>query len=546
MDRLTGAFLAFKDKVEDGQFDKDQVYQFVKEFDTILSSQTIKDTSDLEIKINSLTQQIIYLEKKIKEQDEYKNKINKIGSNFVDKFNCILSIRKTFKELISDSNVLIGGSLIRQLFELPVALSEDFKVAGYGNPIGRDIDIYLYENQQTNKLKIESQIKELNTFLGFHRTAPSVYPPIKFGNYELVGITDSTIYDVEEYDIIGKRRLINIPHYLFILKDKDNKQITIDILGWKPYNDSQWPTTDFDVNKLQLTEYGIVSSKQFEFDTILHHIINKEAVSKVDTNKLHNVIALSVPKKQKLSQLNQFIFFMTNRLKICGVGYQIFGEKIPDIYIEKEDACNITNIDPPYIVMNLVCGHKISIMAFVGIINTENDYSEAIKCSYCREQLLVKFIDKEACDIVSWTPPEIELEPIELSVDKVEEINMFSNESREYMSSILLKKTNMIDQLPSVPPSRTSTPVPFHREQIDRAFVEREMGDDLRQELRVMSESQDDRRNRWTEIARRVSGMEPERNRRDMRPNVRGGRGIPRTSRRADSTGNSLNIRYDS
>ena len=65
------------------------------------------------------------------------------------------------------------------------------------------------------------------------------------------------------------------------------------------------------------------------------------------------------------------------------------------IYVEEKETCPITSAKPPYLSLNLECGHNISIMALAGLANIrQSDYSEAINCVMCREKLIPKMVDK--------------------------------------------------------------------------------------------------------------------------------------------------------
>ena len=98
-------------------------------------------------------------------------------------------------------------------------------------------------------------------------------------------------------------------------------------------------------------------------------------------------------------RFNNFVNFIGFRTKILSVGYDnIFtdnNKQICDIYVEEKETCPITSAKPPYLSLNLECGHNISIMALAGLANIrQSDYSEAINCVMCREKLIPKMVDK--------------------------------------------------------------------------------------------------------------------------------------------------------
>jgi hypothetical protein len=396
----------------------------------------IQENNKMEHEINNLKMELLSKNNKL-------NNIQKIGKNFTKKIDCILSLRKTFGEMFSTKGI-VGGSFIRQLFEISFSLSELFETNGYANCIGRDIDIYIYQDDwdccENKKNNIINKIKDLNNFIKFHRYSPQIFPPIKFGEYELCDITDSTIYEVESTDSIGKKKLIGIPHYLFVLKDSNNIQLTIDILAWIPKSDIYYTDADFDINKIQLMDDGIYCRN---FDEILYHIMKKEASCLVNLELLHDSLKQITLRTNKLPSLNQLIFFMTNRIKIISTGYKFCSENtIPEIYIEKKEICGITCVSPPYISLKLVCNHTLSIMAFVGLINEQSEYTESLRCPYCRSDLLLNFIINKPTNIISWKPfePPIEKNNENFVIEKVDEIPLYSTESKEYIKNIINKK----------------------------------------------------------------------------------------------------------
>jgi hypothetical protein len=453
MDELIASYNLFQKNIsKDGYRDikhmNKQMKMFIRNFSDIISKyekydldeidKIINKQKELEEKNHQLEEKTRQLEIQLMENNNIIDKSVNIGKDFVNKMKCILSLQKTFQELLGTEGI-VGGSLIRQLFELPVALSQSFETPGYGNPIGRDIDIYIssYKNLDLAS-RLQEKVKDMNNFIKFHRISPQTFPSIKIGDYELIEITDSTLTEILPDDMYGKKKLLNIPHYLFIFKDENNKQITMDVLGWKPESDKYWPNNDFNVNEIIMESHGF--SCDDKIINVLHNIFNKEAICNINFKILHNVLTEIVPKSEKIPKLNQMIFFLVNRMKIKGLGYKICGSAIPDVFVEDTEICNISGINPPYLSLKLVCGHSISLMTFVGIVNEHNDYTEAIRCPYCRDSILINLIDVESSKIISWQPPNVPIEPINLTVQKSDEIQLFSAESTEYIKNILFKR----------------------------------------------------------------------------------------------------------
>jgi hypothetical protein len=70
--------------------------------------------------------------------------------------------------------------------------------------------------------------------------------------------------------------------------------------------------------------------------------------------------------------------------------YQLAGEG-PVYRMEEEVDCPITGTTPPYPVYRLTCGHEISTIAYKGMIQTPNHFTEALRCPFCRANLEVLF-----------------------------------------------------------------------------------------------------------------------------------------------------------
>jgi len=64
---------------------------------------------------------------------------------------------------------------------------------------------------------------------------------------------------------------------------------------------------------------------------------------------------------------------------------------LPDWKIEQDQDCPITNESPPYLCYQTVCGHEISSSAYYGLITKCNQFTEAIRCPFCRADLKIRF-----------------------------------------------------------------------------------------------------------------------------------------------------------
>lgn len=373
--------------------------------------------------------------------DKITTKIQKIGSMFIKKIELIVHMRKTLIELMPNCECVFNGSYVRQLFEIPRAMSELFSSPGYGNSVGRDLDMYLFSTKPSDLdiKQIKHSIERIDSFIKLQKMIPDTINVPKFGDYRLIDITNSTLEKISYTDGPGKKKLLNIPHYLFIFADSNNVNLTVDVLGWKPQADDLWPQYDFNINSVSFTKNGFLGDPANDFDNIIYNIINKEACCEIDLQKLHNVIGEVKTRIQKFPSLNQLSFFLINRIKIMSCGYTMkcSNYKIPSLQIITSEPCTITSVEAPYIVIDLECGHSISIMAYVGIISDVSEYTEALVCPFCRKDLRINFLDNSAKQIMNWMPelPKMANAVHEdvTFVEHVDEISLFSDESKKYI-----------------------------------------------------------------------------------------------------------------
>lgn len=359
-------------------------------------------------KIKQLEQENKELKYKI---EIYKTKINKIkniGDEFKKKLNFIIEFINIIKthEKFDNYDIAIIGSLTRQIFELPYALSELFSLETFGDPRNRDIDVVIHNRdfiQIDKKDKIKEFIKDimnaLNIYLNIFNTfeTSKIFTP-RIGDYTLKRIENVTIQTCDDNSVSGKKALLLIPHYKLYFCDDQEKVLTVDLMGWVPKNELEWSNVDFNVNMLALTEDGICTRHQNQYCNIfgiLDSISKKEAIPCVDLEKYHNEAwDYPIPRDAKVLPLAQIIYFLTLRTKILDSGYKIIPYiKFPVLVLEKTEECNFSMCKPPFISVKLECGHKISLMAYSGIIfKGKNENSEAILCPFCRKDLKLSFM----------------------------------------------------------------------------------------------------------------------------------------------------------
>lgn len=328
---------------------------------------------------NEYLDKLNVLIKRYELQMEKINKTKDINLDINEKIKTTFEFINFIKTICKTSNASIFGSFPRMLFERSFSgLSE---LDGYGNTINHDIDLYIYEDKINF---VESDVKTLINVLYLMKTN------MTFGDYKIVSIYDKTINATSRAMDNINDQMINIPHYVIILK-KFDKIIKYDLLAYKIEATNKW-TCEYDVNSLSISSRGIYSDKPF-FNTIMN-IINKTAECSIDFKKLILPLYSSIYRSDKVKILNDILFFASIRTKILSIGYkQIYNEKYGNIMlsIEKDNDCPITSLQPPYIQLELDCNHKCSLMALAGIINVRSSGdTESILCPFCRHTLIPK------------------------------------------------------------------------------------------------------------------------------------------------------------
>jgi hypothetical protein len=232
----------------------------------------------------------------------------------------------------------------------------------------------------------------------------------KFNGYTIISINDSTITNengtincncgsiycrYRHKTTINQniKKLINIPHYHLILSN-GIKTILIDMFSYSVTNGDIYNIDgNINVNRLELNNNGIISRDNCFYQTI-YSIIKREGICNVAfTNLIEDIKTKVLIFEDKQQYYNYIILFYTSRIKLLSSGYNklcnSIHEKVCKISIENEEPCEISGREPPYIKFDLVCGHKLSIMALAGITNIKSsNFNEGILCPYCREQLV--------------------------------------------------------------------------------------------------------------------------------------------------------------
>ena len=431
------------------------------------------------------TKMIKYFENQIKFKEQ--------TEHYKDKIKVSMSLIKFIETMCpSYSNVTIFGSFTRNLLEKIFMNSAE---KGFGNPINHDIDltvfdnIYNYKNGKDNFNDMISLFKiiENNDKFDFN-----------FYGYKIADITDKTLResDLSQFAGFGKKIMLNVPHFVIVLK-KNNQLIKYDLLAYKIVHDQNNWQNEYNTNSLSITNNGIVTNnpnkeKSYKFFNILHSILEREVVCNIPfKNILQNFS--SKLRIEKIQILNQIIWFMTNRTKVLSLGYNKISSDFTffDYIIEKTEPCELTGNNAPYIKIKLECEHYISLMGLIGITNIRmSDWSESIKCPYCRANLDIKLIDIKPTEIQVPNEPEKNL----IILDDYE-IDMIinSNDNQSYISHVLNK-----NQLPMN--ITTNSEIEYNRERNTYVASYRRSREEyfrIVQQHRLDIEDDDNRLTRW-------------------------------------------------
>jgi len=431
-----------------------------------------EEKAALVAELNTLKQKTV----ESQENNLFAIKAQKVGKAFVDRFTIFMVLWNTFTSIFKEYNIDIdgglNGSFIRQFFELPFSIAEQFKEEGFGNPIGHDIDIILAtESLLSHSVEIvikdvlTKTMKKYQEYINYSLINPELIKPIIIANKKLIQVSDVTIKskDIKQNDPVGKKVLQDIPHYVLKFMDNIDKTIfEVDVMAFKPISRDGWNNCDFNVNSCLLNQYGLITKDKFNgFLDIISSIKNKEATCVIDFEMLNqNATRIGIFRDEKVPYHMQMAWMLNNRFKILNVGYNsiVSESKIIDYSIANTEECIITGCKPPYYNINLNCGHQISLMSYIGIIEDSRfDSSEAIRCPLCRENLSVNLVNKlpqapekiQMTDISTVLNSKIE----DCKLEEKEERCIISKDSEEYIRELINKKPSQPQSLPILSPS---------------------------------------------------------------------------------------------
>ena len=310
-------------------------------------------------------------------------------------------------------NSCVYGSFVRKLFDFSLRFDE-IKNINTGSLENSDINVIFmnsltFDKQQT----LGDYYKTINNLVINKLTFYSDKENNKH-NSKIFKFNDFTFIDLNYDDsVLDKNNHLNPKTTLLFIKIKDDKKV-IDIkvnmfcfrLTGSP-NYENFP--DFTNNMYSLNINGIFknynvcnnSITNYNFYEYLNLIANNEIKNIKDLKLLQNYAfpedGTCIPRNLKLKWLRQiYEIISTCYLKNLDNGFNLIGDNVPIVFVSKIEDCPITNTDAPYPSIVLECEHKLSLMAYKGIVEKSDcDDSERILCPYCRSDLKIKFINKK-------------------------------------------------------------------------------------------------------------------------------------------------------
>jgi len=291
-----------------------------------------------------------------------------------------------FMQSFNDESHL-SGSFFRKVFEF-VFLTQDIQHNEWiANLENSDLN-FLFSNYTRPDHNITEKFFNFDYYLKDLLMKEESSRPL-FAGYKLIKVEKIKILPVDMSNC-------QIPSIRITFK-KNTEILRITINERRPGNGQ-----DFTVNLIHLSNKNLfIPSEAAAVDNnilkILENICNKEVRCVLRPDKFQELAFRSdgpyvLDRSQKVKYLNELYWLISHRLiKIMENNYVLVGKQ-PIMYVEPKEDCSITGCKAPYPCVTLNCNHNISIMAYKGLISVQpHESTEAIKCPFCRENLLIKF-----------------------------------------------------------------------------------------------------------------------------------------------------------
>jgi hypothetical protein len=397
-----------------------------KEEDNLVEELKRKNT-ELTIQLNAI--------KAVKEQLEEANKAFHYKSTCYDR---IINRQTLLKErlifCISFLQTLghyssVYGSIIRKCFETLFHLQNFESNNTIGDTLQSDINILFNFQNNPDKIKVASDFYDLLhildlTLITSEKNNSGIDPPT-FSDYKLKNINKLNF-------ITSTKECIPRAKLYFI---KGNDSICVDIICWRFKE-----IVDFSVNNFMLTNNGLQPFLEYSFLNYLENIYFQEAKYLFRPDLLQNLAfptQTCLSRSEKSIHLSKMYNLISNRLlKLLPSDYKII--KHNPIHIEQNDECVITGCKAPYPYVYLECGHKLSIMAYKGILFQTNDTdTQSLRCPLCRHDLKIKFDNSLHGHTTKYTIQDITKLQKELNIQQnLTDSKFISREAIEHLEQI--------------------------------------------------------------------------------------------------------------
>jgi hypothetical protein len=277
------------------------------------------------------------------------------------------------------------GSMVRKLFEIVFRSQNLEQNNAIADPLNSDINILFNYQNSPDKITVSNAYYNLlytldSTRIASEKKNSGIETPT-FAGYKLTGINNMNFITLTGESVPRAKLIFN----------KANDTIQVDFMGWKFKE-----MVDFSINNFFITNISIQGFHNYNF---LHYLEN---INYGETRYLFRPDILQqlafpehtiIPRSEKIIHLNKLYKLIFNRLiRVLNSDYKIIQHN--PITIETKEECDITGIKPKYPMVTLQCGHKLSIMAYKGILYQTNDVdTQALRCPYCRKDLKITFDD---------------------------------------------------------------------------------------------------------------------------------------------------------
>jgi hypothetical protein len=326
----------------------------------------VKLCDDLIEKVNSDKSDCIDIVDGINQLKSKLSQLKQIGENFLKKDLMTSAFALTAKNM-TGFIPYTKSEYDRKIIECNTALADLFADGVFGNPISTNV-IFIFEYCQYHKyIMFMEQLR--------YTTSRPKEKRLVFGSYRLDQITKNEIV---------KKNTPNVRYQMIMTDIETNISIKV-ICVKKKQNSINTRVEQLDI-----------SGPDNIFESIAD-VCQRKIVLSFNLAKAIGELSESMERKKRAKILGKVCEVLSRDIELLDKGYSLLNigkDMTLDYAIEKEEVCYVTHLDPPYVKINLECGHALSIMALYGMVyKGESDDTESIVCPKCRKNLIPKMIN---------------------------------------------------------------------------------------------------------------------------------------------------------